>query len=198
MDEREIMERVCKLFEDTVPILHNIYKGFMGQKLNLLKESRTQFRESLKAARSDVQTVLEDKEKSQAEQLFLTALPHLQRIALALDNLLDKMEAKVESNILFTDKALDEIKQLMIAVAAEFVDVKDYCSTRNPVLRKQIQANLEKVTNLINEYDSVHQSRLIAGVCMPQASYLYIDMTDSLKRMSRELSAFAELLPPRS
>jgi hypothetical protein len=27
---------------------------------------------------------------------------------------------------------------------------------------------------------------------MPQASYLYIDMTDSLKRMARELAAFAE------
>jgi Na+/phosphate symporter len=198
MEEREIMERVCKLFEDTVPILHNIYKGFMGQKLNLLKESRMKFRESLVVARGDVQTVLEDKEKSQGETLFLTTLPHLQRIALALDNLLDKMEAKVEGNVLFTDKALDEIKQLMIVVAAEFVDVKDYCSTRNPILKMQIQANLEKVTNLINEYDSVHQNRLISGVCMPQASFLYIDMTDSLKRMSRELSAFSELLPPRS
>lgn len=197
MDERDITERICKLFEDTVPILHNIYKGFMGQKLNLLKESRTKFRESLVAVRPNVEKIVEDTDKNEAEQMFMAALPHLQRIALALDNLLDKMEAKVESNVLFTDKALDEIKQLMIAVAAEFVDVKDYCSTRNPVLKKQIEANLEKVTNLINEYDSVHQNRLISGVCMPQASYLYIDMTDSLKRMSRELSAFAELLPPR-
>ena len=194
----EITERICKLFEDTVPILHNIYKGFMGQKLNLLKDSRTQFRELLKAVRPNVEQIIEDKDKTEAEQLFLIALPHLQRIALALDNLLDKMEAKVEGNILFTDKALDEIKQLMIAVAAEFIDVKDYCSTRNPVLKKQIEANLDKVTNLINEFETVHQNRLIAGVCVPQASYLYIDMTDSLKRMSRELSAFASLLPVRS
>ena len=194
----EITERICKLFEDTVPILHNIYKGFMGQKLNLLKDSRTQFRELLKAVRPNVEKVIEDKDKTEAEQLFLIALPHLQRIALALDNLLDKMEAKVEGNILFTDKALDEIKQLMVAVAAEFIDVKDYLATRNPILTKQIEANLDKVTNLINEFETVHQNRLIAGVCVPQASYLYIDMTDSLKRMSRELSAFASLLPARS
>ncbi len=198
MDEREITERICKLFEDTVPILHDIYKGFMGQKINLLTESRKKFRESLITTLPGVEQIIEDKDKNPAEQMFLTALPHLQRIALALDNLLDKMEIKVESNILFTDKALDEIKQLMIAVAAEFVDVKDYCSTRNPVLKQHIEANLDKVTNLINEYDSVHQNRLITGVCMPQASYLYIDMTDSLKRMSRELSAFASALSPRS
>jgi len=101
------------------------------------------------------------------------------------------MEIKVESNVLFTDKALDEIKQLMVAVGAEFTDVKDFCFTRNPVLKKQIESDLDKVTKMIDEFDHVHQNRLITGVCMPQASYLYIDMTDSLKRMSRELAAFA-------
>jgi Na+/phosphate symporter len=51
---------------------------------------------------------------------------------------------------------------------------------------------MEKVTKLVDEFDLIHQNRLITGVCMPQASYLYIDMTDSLKRMARELAAFAD------
>jgi Na+/phosphate symporter len=191
MEEREITERICNLFEETVPILNNIYRGFVGQKINLLKESRTKFRESLKERLPGIEKLVEQKDKSEAEQKFLTALPHLQRVALALDSLLDKMEIKVESNILFTDKALDEIKQLMVAVGAEFTDVKDFCFTRNPVLKNQIATDMEKVTKMIDEFDHVHQNRLITGVCMPQASYLYIDMTDSLKRMSRELAAFA-------
>jgi len=191
MEEREITERICNLFEETVPILNNIYRGFVGQKINLLKESRTKFRESLKERLPGIEKVVEQKDKTEAEQKFLTALPHLQRVALALDSLLDKMEIKVESNVLFTDKALDEIKQLIVAVGAEFIDVKDFCFTRNPVLKKQIESDLDKVTKMIDEFDHVHQNRLITGVCMPQASYLYIDMTDSLKRMSRELAAFA-------
>ena len=191
MEEREMTERICNLFEETVPILNNIYRGFVGQKINLLKESRTKFRESLKERLPGIEKVVEQKDKTEAEQKFLTALPHLQRVALALDSLLDKMEIKVESNVLFTDKALDEIKQLMVAVGAEFTDVKDFCFTRNPVLKKQIESDLDKVTKMIDEFDHVHQNRLITGVCMPQASYLYIDMTDSLKRMSRELAAFA-------
>lgn len=191
MEEREMTERICNLFEETVPILNSIYRGFVGQKINLLKESRTKFRDSLKERLPGIEKIVEQKEKTGAEQKFLMALPHLQRVALALDSLLDKMEIKVESNILFTDKALDEIKQLMVAVGAEFTDVKDYCFTKNPVLKNQIQSNLDKVTKMIDEFDHVHQNRLITGVCMPQASYLYIDMTDSLKRMSRELAAFA-------
>ncbi|MDD3846285.1 MAG: hypothetical protein PHC90_07985 [Syntrophorhabdaceae bacterium] len=192
MEEREITERVCSLFEETVPILNNIYKGFVTHKLNLLKESRAKFRESLKERLPGIEKLVEGKDKNAAEQRFVVALPHLQRIALALDSLLDKMEIKVESNVLFTDKALAEIKQLMVAVGAEFTDVKDYCFTKNPVLKKQIEADMEKVTKMIDEFDMVHQNRLITGVCMPQASYLYIDMTDSLKRMARELGAFAQ------
>ena len=125
MEEREITERICNLFEETVPILNNICRGFVGQKINLLKESRTKFRESLKERLPGIEKVVEQKDKTEAEQKFLTALPHLQRVALALDSLLDKMEIKVESNVLFTDKAPDEIKQLMVAVGAEFTDVKD-------------------------------------------------------------------------
>jgi Na+/phosphate symporter len=192
MEEREITERICNLFEETVPILNNIYKGFVRQKINLLKESRAKFRDSLKERLPGIEKVVEHKDKTEAEQRFVIALPHLQRVALALDSLLDKMEVKVESNILFGDRALEEIQQLMVAVGAEFTDVKDYCFTKNPVLKKQIAADMEKVTKMIDEFDHVHQNRLITGVCMPQASYLYIDMTDSLKRMARELAAFAE------
>ena len=45
---------------------------------------------------------------------------------------------------------------------------------------------------MIDDFEIIHQNRLITGVCMPKASYLYIDMTDSLKRMAKELAAFAD------
>ncbi|MHB8111239.1 MAG: hypothetical protein ACYDHW_14545 [Syntrophorhabdaceae bacterium] len=48
MEEREMNERIAKVFEETVPILKNIYKGFVTQKIGLVKDSRVQFRESLK------------------------------------------------------------------------------------------------------------------------------------------------------
>jgi len=192
MEEREINDRICKLFEETVPILNNIYRGFVGQKINLIKESKSKFRDSLKERLPAIEKLVEDKDKNEAEQKFVIALPHLQRVALALDSLVDKMEIKVESNVLFSQKALDEIKQLMVAVGTEFTDVRDYCTTRNPILKEQIRADMEKVRAMIDDFDIVHQNRLITGVCMPQASYLYIDMTDSLKRMAKELAAFAD------
>jgi Na+/phosphate symporter len=80
----------------------------------------------------------------------------------------------------------------MEAVGTEFNDVKDYYLTKNPILREKIGVDLEKVRQLADDFDIIHQDRLISGVCVPQASYLYVDMTDSLKRMAKELIAFAD------
>jgi Na+/phosphate symporter len=192
MEEQELTSRYCSLFEETLPILTTIYNGFAGQKLNLLKESRSKFRGVWKNRLPAVEKLVEDKDKNEVEKSFVGALPHLQRVALAIDNLIDKMEVKIETRTLFSQKALDEIKQFMVAVGAEFTDVKDYCMTKNPILKEQIRVDVEKIRKMIDEFEMIHQNRLITGVCMPQASYLYIDMTDSLKRMAKELAVFAD------
>lgn len=192
MDERKLMNQFCSLFDETQPILTTIYKGFLGHKLPVLRESRAKFRDILKKGLPFTQQLIEDKEKDEVVKKYVNLVPHLQRVALAIDNLVDKMEIKVETSTLFTQKALDEIKQLMLAVGTEFTDVRDYCMTKNPILKDQIRADMEKIRKLIDDFEIIHQNRLITGVCMPQASYLYIDMTDSLKRIAKELSVFAE------
>jgi phosphate:Na+ symporter len=192
MDERELTNKFCSIFEETLPILNAIYKGFVSHKINVLRESRLKFREVLKKQLPFSQKLIEDKDKDEIEKKYVNLVPHLQRVALAIDNLVDKMEIKVETRLLFSQKALDEIKQLMVAVGVEFTDVKDYCMTKNPILKEQIKVDMENIRKLIDDFEIIHQNRLITGVCMPQASYLYIDMTDSLKRIAKELAVFAD------
>jgi Na+/phosphate symporter len=192
MEERELTDKICSLFDETQPILATIYKGFLGQKVNVLRESRAKFREILKDRLPFVEKLVGDKEKDEAEMKYVNLVPHLQRVALAIDNLIDKMEMRVESSVLFSQKALDEIRQLMVAVGTEFTDVRDLCKTGNPTLRNQVKQDMENVRKLVEGFEIIHQNRLITGVCMPQASYLYIDMTDSLKRIAKELALFAD------
>lgn len=192
MEAQDITNRYCSLFDEVVPILTTIYKGFVSQKINLLKESRAKLREVWKSRLPAVEEIIGDKEKNEAEKRFVAALPHLQRVALAIDNLIDRMETKIQADVLFSPKAIEEIKQLMLAVGAEFTDVKSYCMTKSQEDKDKIKADFEKVWKMISEFEITHQNRLIIGVCMPKASYLYIDITDSLKRIAKELAEFAE------
>jgi len=196
MEEREINLRINKLFEETVPILHNIYRGFVREKIDLLKESKVKFRKSLKERLPGIERLVQDKDKNEATKRFVAALPHLQRVALALDNLVDKMEIKIEADVPFAQKAFDDIRQLMVAVGTEFTGVKEYCMTKNRMVKEQIQADVENIRKMVEDFESIHQNRLIAGTSMPKASYLYIDMIDSLKRMAEELAVFTDKVSP--
>lgn len=192
MEAQEITNTYCRIFDEVVPILTTIYKGFVSQKIELLKDSRTKLRDIWKKHLPAVEEIIGDREKTEAEKRFVAALPHLQRVALAIDNLIDRMETKIQADVLFSPKAIEEIKNLMLAVGLEFTDVKNYCMSGNPEAKEKIKADFEKVWKLISEYEITHQNRLIIGVCMPKASYLYIDITDSLKRIGKELVDFAE------
>ncbi len=192
MEEKRLVERFNDVFVKTAPILENVKKGFFAQKIETIQENRVAFRELLLSRVAFVEQIVGAKEKTEVERYYITLLPIFQRIALAMENLISKMETKVEMKILFSEKALAEIRELYGIMEIQFRDTKDYITTKNPVLKANIQDAWEKVYRLIDEYAMIHQDRLIAGLCMPKASYLYLDMIDSIKRISRELFDFSE------
>lgn len=192
MEDKELMQRFLDVFETATPILDDLKKGFFAQQAGLIQECEKKFGDLLISRVPYVEKIIGEKEKSEADKKYVRLLPALQTIALAIENLMYKMEAKVASNILFSEKALSEIRDLYAIMQEQFRDTKDYVITKNPGLRDSIRQHMEKMFKAIEELAIVHQNRLITGICMPQASYLYLDITDSLKRISRGLVDFTD------
>jgi Na+/phosphate symporter len=190
MDEKELMQRFRDVFETSVPILDDLEKGFFSQQAAVIQECEKKFGDLLISRVPYVERIIGEKQKSEADMKYVRLLPALQTIALAIENLMYKMESKLVSNILFSEKALSEIRSLFHLMKEQFRDTKDYVITENPVLKEAIRTHMENMFRMIDELAIVHQNRLITGICMPQASYLYLDITDSLKRISRGLVNF--------
>ena len=51
---------------------------------------------------------------------------------------------------------------------------------------------MEKIIEMADKYSLMHEERLITGACMPKASYLYLDIIGSIKRIAQELVSFSE------
>jgi Na+/phosphate symporter len=115
-------------------------------------------------------------------------------MAVTIRNLINESKNKIESNILFTDKAINEIKALFTLIQTQFEDTTDYILTRNPHLSMHIRTGMENVFERADDFVTSHQIRLITGVCMPKASYSYVAMLDLIKGVSRELTSFSEKL----
>jgi Na+/phosphate symporter len=192
MEEKRLVEKFNDEFVKVIPILDSIKKGFLTQNLATVKKDKEQFRAMLKSRAASIMKIIEEKDKTELQKQYLNLIPAFQTIGLALENLFSKMETKVELKILFSEKALAEIKELYTILEKQFRDARDYIATKNPVLKAEIKAGWEQIFKTIDEYAVIHQGRLITGVCMPQASYLYLDIVDSIKRISRGLIDFVE------
>ena len=192
MEEKDLIQRFYKTFEAIIPILQDVYKGFFANNPVLLKECSSKFEKMHTAVLPFVEKVFAEKEKDPIEKIYVNLVLAFQPIVLAIDSLINKMLVKVESDILFSDKAIKEIKSLLEITYGQCRDTKDYVLTKNPHLKENVLAAKERLAELVAEYDIVHQNRLITGVCMPKASYLYIDFTHSLKRIARGLADFVE------
>ncbi len=191
-EERQLTRLRSDVFDEALPILQNARKGFIRDNGTVLKESITKFRELLKSRAAFAKTIIDKKEKSPAELKYVSTLAPLQASGLAIENVMQKMAVKAEAKIPFTEKALKEIDSLLVVVYAQLTDARDYVTTGNPHLKVKIRQHMEEIKKLAEEYELVHQHRMISGVCVPKASYLYIDITDSLKRAARALVQFSE------
>ncbi len=192
MEEKRRVEWFNDVFSKAMPILDNVKKGFFSQNLEMVRENKALFREMLKSLVAFVQKIIEEKDKTDVQKQYLTLIPAFQTIGLAIENLISKMETRVEIKILFSEKALEEIEELYTILEGQFRDTRDYMATKNLLLKAGIKAGWEKIFMLVDEYAIIHQNRLIAGICLPQASYIYLDLVDSIKRISRGILDFAE------
>jgi len=192
MENKELVQRFIEVFDSVIPIIEDVKKGFFTQNHSILEEGRSKFEEAVKSRVPYAEKIIEEKDKDETAKKYVDLFITIQSVALAVENLINKMKTKVELKILFSEKALSEIRELYDVFQTQLRDTRDYILTRNPHLKEKIMAAKERLIELAREYDLVHQQRLITGICMPKASYLYIDMTDSLKRIARGLADFAE------
>jgi Na+/phosphate symporter len=192
MEEKEMTEMLHSLFEEMIQVLQHVRKGFFAQKGPLLRDNLTKMREILKSRVGFVEKLVGQRNKNEVMKKYLNLIPSLQVTGSALDNLAEKMAIKVESNILLSEKALKEIEHIFGLILDQHRDVKDLVLTRNPHLKHTIKEEKEKIIRAADEYAIVHEERLIAGVCMPKASYLYLDIIESFKRIAKGVNDFAE------
>ncbi|MBA4418704.1 MAG: hypothetical protein C0392_12470 [Syntrophus sp. (in: bacteria)] len=192
MEEKRLTKMLSDVFNESLPILRHARKGFSTDNKVLLNESIVKFRELLKSRTTYAETITKKKEKNEEELKYMSMVIPLQAAALAIENVMEKMAIKAEAKIPFTEKALKDIDSLLLIVYTQLTDAKDYVITGNPHLKANIRKNMDEIKKLADEYELVHQNRLITGVCIPKASYLYIDITDSLKRAARAFVQFSE------
>jgi Na+/phosphate symporter len=192
MEERELMQWLYEMFDAALPALENMTNGFLTQNQTMLQKGETQFVEILTSNLSFAEKIITEGQKNDAEKRFLTLLIPLQKSASAVKNLMAKQKMTLRCDVIFSVRAITEITELLTIMKTQFRDTRDLILTKNPLLKEKIKSGMERIIEMDDKYTLVHQERLVTGASTPKASYLYLDIIGSIKRVAQELVSFSE------
>jgi len=125
---------------------------------------------------------------------YVSVPVHLLRMGESVEKLAGCIEIVVREQILFSDRAIEEITYLFQRLADILRPTADLMLARNTILAKYVSESETGIVKRALEYATLHEERLIEGLCIPYASSLYIRMLDEIKNIAWHAKGIAAKL----
>ncbi len=124
--------------------------------------------------------VLELEEKEEITKI-LSVINSLESMKYNVVKVMNQTSSKIYDGVLFTEKAVSELKNLFGLVVELVNDLNDVLITENQVLIKHIIDQVKVIEEETQKYATEHEERLVVGQCLPKSSTLYLLILDSLR-----------------
>ena len=191
---------------DFDPILAKLIAGAGAARDAFNRHSRTSIEELKNLTQTATQEIaatrknLEEQKarKSEAEQQILLRLAnlctHLQNLAHNLTSLVEPIQKKSQNQVLFSDKAVSQTNYLFDTQAGLLRSVRDIANTNNEFLKKYTETEARNLIQACNNFATEHETRMIEGLCLPQAAPLFLTILDNMRMMGQQEVELVKLL----
>jgi hypothetical protein len=192
MNEKEYAELVGRILAPLNPTIDEVKRSLFARDKKRLSQAHKTFSVALGESLPLFEEAASKPTKTPHDEKVMALLAPLQRIGIGVNELLQAVRTTLETDIPFTDKALTEISEIMGLVKDLSRDTLDLVSTGNPHFREYVLSQARSALGRLEEMRLEHNQRLIAGVCSPKASFLYLDIMHSLKGIGTGLVYLAD------
>lgn len=121
---------------------------------------------------------------------------HIMRIAENIERISETLSAKIREDVLFSDRAISEITFLFQRLIDITRPVSDLILAPNSIIGNYIRESEAGIVRRATDYATLHEERLIEGLCLPKASALYINILDNIKNIAWHCKEIANKLAP--
>ena len=183
-DLKDVLDRIGGMCFKAESILNLCLDGFMKHEVNLLDEAG-KVSLTIRDEGNELRKLLSGKatESDADKELIKSLLSIVGSIEMAvagLDSVLQQVRVKVSEGILFSDKAVSEIRHLFRETLDILKTAGDTLVTKNEVLMKYVINKYKNLDGIVEDYSQEHEERLIKGLCQAQASQVYLNIMDSI------------------
>jgi Na+/phosphate symporter len=178
-DMEKIREQICQMCNLNKEMLGLAYYGLKNHSLKKIEEAR-QVRKKIHSLNEELTIILV------AEKLSsFVGLPGLfEQIGSEIEKILSSIQIKIKEGLMLSDKAVAEVNILFEGTDELLECLRDSIKTGNKVLIQHIIKRINELNNLVSQYSTEHEERLIGGVCMPKIAPIYLDILYSLKAVN--------------
>jgi phosphate:Na+ symporter len=192
MDEKEYSRIISENLVSLSNAVEAMKKVLFSRDKKRMKETIKEFYGSLKLSLPLINEIMARQEKSVTDKKIIGVVPTLQQMGIATEDLVTAIQVAVETDVAFTDKALAEISEVMSLLKDLARDTNDVFTTGNQDFCRYVLSLADRVQVRVNECALEHQGRLLTGACTPKASFVYLDIIYSAKRIAQELARLCQ------
>jgi phosphate:Na+ symporter len=107
----------------------------------------------------------------------------IERVGDHTENLAELAEEKINDNLPFSEKALDELKFMFSKVQSSFNISISTLKNRNIDLAREVALKEDEIDKIEKELRDNHIKRLNQGICYPESGVIYLDVISNLERI---------------
>jgi len=183
-DIRGILKRISGMCLKASSAFNLCMNGFVKHKVDLIDKAR----EGIPAIRSEGIELRKLLSKKASEpdtnwELIKSLVPivsNFEMVVTGIDSTLQHVRTKISERMLFSDKAEKEIRYLFEEGLDILKTVGDTLVADNEVNVKSFNDRFKNLNEVVDAYLEDHEDRLIKGLCQPQASLMYMNITNSI------------------
>ncbi len=183
-DIKNVLERIGGMYFKAESILNLCMDGFMMHNVDFIDEARKVI-PTICTEGNELRKLLSDKAKEpyvnkELIKSLMSIVSSVEMAVTGLESTLQHVRAKISEGVLFSDKAVGEIRHLFKETLDILKTANDTLVTKNEVLMKYVVDKYKNLDEIVEGYAEGHEERLIKGLCQPQASPVYLNIMDSI------------------
>lgn len=197
MKEESLKALISKLHDMSYSAGECIYllqNAFIYNSSKFLDECEAEIKEIHHSEKTLTQEFVEETKKSPDAKVYVPAAGHIERMGAYMEDIIGCMRTKIKDEILFSDKAISEITFLLQRIQEVLNNTSDIILARNAIMGRYVKESEAEISRSASEFATLHEERLIEGLCMPKASPLFLDILDAIKGIAWHAKEIAEKL----
>jgi len=110
--------------------------------------------------------------------LLTNIVADLEEIGDYIKDMIERIEIKVQENLLFSEEALAEYRNIYSVVEVALYNIVNSLKLKDNNFSQMVLCSRENIDKLIEKYRDAHTKRLMSGTCDPRAGNMFLNLLD--------------------